>query len=139
MLITEIEFTDLEKQIPEGGKSGIEHLATDPNRIYVLAITREGCPACQKQKPKLNELAKSLSAKHGKSLVFMRIHIKEPQGNVAESLRAKDLFSHYFYPTNLILYRTGDRGVIELYRNVSPSMSELKRNIEVALKILVSP
>jgi hypothetical protein len=28
-----------------------------------------------------------------------------------------------------------DRGAIELYRNVSPEMDELEKNIEVAIKI----
>jgi hypothetical protein len=44
------------------------------------------------------------------------------------------MFGHYFYPTNLILLRTRDRGAIEYYRNVSPHMSELRRNIEVAVE-----
>lgn len=50
-------------------------------------------------------------------------------------MRCKEVFGHYFYPTNLILLRTKDRGVVEFYRNVSPRMSELKRGIQTALDI----
>jgi hypothetical protein len=44
------------------------------------------------------------------------------------------VFGHYFYPTALILLRTRDRGAIEYYRNASPQMDELRKNIEAALK-----
>jgi thiol-disulfide isomerase/thioredoxin len=139
MPVTLIEFTDLEKEISKTGKSAIDYLATELGKIYVVAITREGCPSCEKQKPKLNELEKNLAGKHRGKISFVRIHIKQPSGDIAESLRAKDSFSHYFYPTNLILLRTKDRGAVELYRNVDPRMSEYKRNIEVALKIAACP
>jgi hypothetical protein len=35
----------------------------------------------------------------------------------------------------MILLRTVDRGAIEYYKNSSPSMGELKKNIAVAAKI----
>jgi hypothetical protein len=44
------------------------------------------------------------------------------------------MFGHYFYPTNLILLRTKDRGAIEYYRNASPDMRELGKNIEAAVE-----
>ena len=138
MPVLQVEFTELEKEISRTRGKAIDLLAKDPGKIYVVAITRDGCPACAKQKPKLNELANSLSGKHGDKLSFIRIHISQPEGDTAESLRAKAVFNHYFYPTNLILWRSQDRGGTELYRNVSPRMSELKRNIEVALEILSS-
>ena len=47
----------------------------------------------------------------------------------------EDLLGHYFYPTNLILIKTQDRGAIEYYRNVSPEMEELERIIERTLEI----
>ncbi|MCK4223102.1 hypothetical protein KAX01_02300 [Candidatus Bathyarchaeota archaeon] len=45
------------------------------------------------------------------------------------------MLGHYFYPTNLILIKTQDRGAIEYYRNVSPEMEELERIIERTLEI----
>jgi len=135
MPIKTIQFTGLEKEFLKTGKSVLDHLATDFGKVYVLAVTRDGCPACEKQKPKLSELATALAKKHGNNVVFIRVHVRYLKGFEAESLRCKDVFRHYFYPTNLILFRTRDRGAIEYYRNVSPDMDELRKNIETAVEI----
>ena len=135
MLINTREFTQLEKEISDTGKCHLDCLAPNIGRVYIVAITRDGCPACEKQKPKLNKLAKGTAEKYGDRVVFTRVHVRQPSGSREESLRSKDALDHYFYPTNLILLRTVDREAIEFYRNVSPEMDELEKNIEVALKI----
>lgn len=135
MLINTIEFTKLEKKISDTGKCHLDYLAPDIGRVYVVAVTRDGCPACEKQKPKLNKLAKDTAEKYGDRVVFTRVHVRQPSGSQEESLRSKGVLDHYFYPTNLVLLRTVDRGAIEFYRNVSPEMDELEKNIEIALKI----
>lgn len=138
MSISQMEFADLERQVFKLGKSVLNCLAPDFGKAYVVAITRDGCPACEKQKPELNGLAESVVRKHGgKVVVFIRLHVKQSSGDVAESLRAKDAFGHYFYPTNMILIRTRDRGAVELYRNASPEMDELERNVESALETAI--
>jgi len=68
----------------------------------------------------MNELAQTIEEKHGDKVVFTRIHVRQPSGSQEESLRSKDVLGHYFYPTNLILLRTADRGAIEFYKNASP-------------------
>jgi thiol-disulfide isomerase/thioredoxin len=133
MQIENMEFTKLERELSDTGKSFLDYLAPDVGRVSVVAITREGCPACQKQKAKLDKLASILKQKHRNRLVFIRIHVKRPPTSEEESLRSKHLLGHYFYPTNLILIRTKDRGAIEYYKNVSPNMSEIKKNIEKAI------
>jgi len=130
MTIKVIEFTTLEKT----GKPMLNSLAPKMGMVYVVAITRDGCPACKRQKPKLDKLAAALAEKHGSRVVFTRIHVNYSSESQAESLRSKDLLRHYFYPTNLILIRSKDKGAIEYYRNASPDMSELKRNIEKAVE-----
>jgi thiol-disulfide isomerase/thioredoxin len=126
-----IEFTKLEK----AGESPPDFLAPKIGTVYVVAITRDGCPACKRQKPKLDGLATSLEAKHGDRVVFTRIHVNYSPDSQQESLRSKDLLRHYFYPTNLILIRSKDRGAIEYYRNASPDMRELLKNIEKAAEV----
>ena len=138
MLINEIGFTELEKAISETGKSLLDYLAPAIGKVYVVAITRNECSACEKQKPNLNGLAKNMVEKHGSKVGFARIHVNRPPESEEESLRSKDVFGHYFYPTNLILLRTVDRGAIELYRSVSPGMDELKKNVEIAVKIAIA-
>lgn len=134
MKIDKIEFTTLEEELSKTGKPLLDYLAPEIGKAYVVAITRERCPACHKQKPKLDRLAATMKQKHRDKLVFIRIHVKRPPTSEEESLRSKNTFGHYFYPTNLILIRTKDRGAIEYYRNVLPVMSELGRNIETAVE-----
>ena len=135
MKASRIEFDKLEKEISETGKSHLDYLAPDTGKVYVVAITRDGCPACERQKPKLQELTKTVEEKHGDKVVFIRIHVRQPLESQEESLRSKDVLGHYFYPANLILLRTADRGAIEFYKNASPEMDELEKNIEVAVGI----
>lgn len=130
-----IEFSKLEKELAKTRRTLLDYLAPKMGRVYVVAITRDGCPACERQKPKLSKLAAFMAEKHGNKVVFTRTHIQYSPGSVKESVRSKEVFGHYFYPTNLILIRTKDQGAIEYYRNAAPSMSELKKNIETALEV----
>jgi len=131
MPTTAIEFTELEK----AGEPPLDFLAPQIGTVYVVAITRDGCPACKRQKPKLDRLAASLGSKHGDKVLFTRIHVNYSPDSQEESLRSKDLLRHYFYPTNLILIRSKDRGAIEYYRNAGPDMRELRKNIEKAVEV----
>lgn len=135
MTIKVVEFGELENDISRTSGKPWDLLAPIIGKTYVAAITRDGCSACEKQKPKLDELAKSIATKHGEKVVFTRIHVKFASDSQEESLRSKEILGHYFYPTNLILLRTIDRGVFEYYRNVSPDMKELERNIEHAIEV----
>jgi hypothetical protein len=135
MVIGKVEFAELEKEISKTGKPVLDFLAPKVGKAYVIAITRDGCSACEKQKPKLGRLASTLRQEHGNNVVFTRIHIKYAPRSEEESKRSKSVLGHYFYPTNLILFRTPDRGTIEYYKNSSPTMNELKKNIEIAMEI----
>lgn len=126
-----VEFSELEKS----GKAPLDFLAPKIGKVYVVAITRDGCPACKKQKPKLDRLEETLAKKHGNRVIFMRVHINYTPDSQEESLRSKDLLRHYFYPTNIVLIRSRDRGAIEFYRNTSPDMRELKKNVERAVEV----
>jgi hypothetical protein len=138
MGINKMEFVDLEKTVSETGKPFRELLAPELGKAYVIAISRDNCPSCVKQKPKLDNLARTMLSKHRNNVVFTRIHINRPPDSEEESIRSKSLLEHYFYPTNLILIRTKDKGAVECYRNIEPKMSELKQNIEILIKLAVS-
>jgi thiol-disulfide isomerase/thioredoxin len=135
IMLIKKDFTQLEEEIVKTGKTLLDYLAPEIGKAYIVAITREGCISCDKQKPKLLELEKTMTGKYADRVIFTQIYVRQSQGLQQESLRSKDTFNHYFYPTNLILLRTADRGVIEYYRCVSPEISELKRNIENAARI----
>ena len=134
MQIENVEFAELERKLSKKGVSALNYLAADTGKVYVVAITREGCPACQKQKPRLDKLAASFKENDKDKIGFIRIHVKRPPTSEEESLRSKSVFGHYFYPTNLILLRTKDRGAFEYYRGVSPTMSDFGRNIKHAVE-----
>lgn len=135
MPFSKIEFVNLENEISKTEQRVLDFLAPDIGKVYVVAITRDGCSACERQKPMFTELATSVEEKFGDRVIFTRLHVTRPVDSEEESLRSKDLLGHYFYPTNLVLLRTRDRGAIEYYRNVSPEMQELEGIIETALEI----
>ena len=135
MTVNEIEFSELEKVIMKTNVSALGWLASEVGKVYVVSITREACPSCKEQKPRMEELAKTVLGKHGSKIVFSRIHVRHSPENHEESLRSKDVLGHYFYPTNMILLRTRDRGAIQYYWNVEPEMDELEKNINLAFEI----
>jgi thiol-disulfide isomerase/thioredoxin len=132
MTINAVEFTEFEKKLQKTRATVLNLLAPELGKAYVIAISRDGCPNCEEQKPKLDKLATEVARKHGNKVVFTRIHIKYSPESKEESLRAKDVFHHYFYPTNFILIRSRDLGAFELYRNAGPTMTELAKNIDAA-------
>jgi thiol-disulfide isomerase/thioredoxin len=134
MSVATLEFVQLEQKLRKTKTEHLDFLAPELGKAYVVAISRDGCPNCEEQKPKLDKLATEMAQKHGDKVVFTRVHVKYAQNSKEESARAKDLFHHYFYPTNLILIRSRDRGVFELYRNAGPEMIELEKNIESAVE-----
>ena len=134
MPVDTLEFVQLEQKLRRTKTSSTDFLAPELGKAYVIAICRDGCPNCEDQKPKLDKLAAEMTQKHKNMVVFRRIHVKYAQDSKEESSRAKDVFHHYFYPTNLILIRSRDRGGFELYRNAGPEMIELEKNIESAIE-----
>ncbi len=134
MSIATLEFVELEEKLRNTKKSYLDALAPDLGKAYIIAICRDGCPNCDEQKPKLDKLATKMVQKHVGKVVFARVHVKYAPNSAKESMRAKDVFRHYFYPTNLILIRSRDRGVFEYYRNAGPEMAELEKNIESAIE-----
>lgn len=134
MTINTVEFTQFEKKLCRTNKTPLNLLAPVLGKAYVIAITRDGCPNCEEQKSKLDKLAAKLVQEHGEKLVFTRIHVKYAPEAKEESLRAKDVFHHYFYPTNLVIVKSRDKGAFELYRNAGPPMTELEKNINAAVE-----
>ena len=135
MPISRVKFTELEEEAKSTAKPVLDLLAPMMGKAYVVAITRDGCPSCEKQKLPLSKLVRMMIQRHGNVLAFTRIHVKYAPKSQEESRRSKTLLGHYFYPTTLILLRTRDRGAIEYYRAVSPTMRELKKNTETAVEI----
>ena len=135
MSVETIEFADLEKALSRKHVSFRDFFASEVGKVYVVCISRDGCPVCVKQKPKVDRLAKVLAGKYGGKVVFARVHVKYSPERNQESLRSKDVLGHYFYPTNLVLVRSRDKGAFEYYRAASSRISELARNVAHAVEV----
>jgi len=135
MSVETIEFADLEKALSRKHVSFRDFFASEVGKVYVVCISRDGCPVCVKQKLKVDKLAKTMVEKFGDRVVFIRVHVKYSPEQNQESLRSKDVLGHYFYPTNLVLVRSRDKGAFEYYRAASPRISELARNIAHAVEV----
>ncbi len=137
MPVKNVEFVDVEKGV-SSKRSFRDVLAPEMGKAYVIVITRDGCPACQRHKPRFQKLASTLSRKCGDKVVFTDVHVKRPAKSDAESQRSKTVMDHYFYPTDLVLLRTKDKGSIEFFRAVSARMDELARYVENAVTTAVA-
>jgi thiol-disulfide isomerase/thioredoxin len=135
MSVETIEFVDLEKALSRKHVSFRDFFASEVGKVYVVCISRDGCPVCVKQKLKVDRLAKALAGKYGGKVVFARVHVKYSPERNQESLRSKDVLGHYFYPTNLVLVRSRDKGAFEYYRAASSRISELSRNVAHAVEV----
>lgn len=135
MSVETIEFVDLEKALSRKHVSFRDYFASEVGKVYVVCISRDGCPVCVKQKLKVDRLAKALAGKYGGKVVFARVHVKYSPERNQESLRSKDVLGHYFYPTNLVLVRSRDKGAFEYYRAASSRVSELARNVAHAVEV----
>ena len=135
MPVETIEFTELERILLTKHVTFRDYLAPKIGRVYVVSITRDGCPVCVRQKPKMDKLANTMTEKHGNRVIFMWVHVKYSPERNEESLRSKDVLGHYFYPTNFVLVRSRDKGAFEYYRAASPRVSELARNIAHAVEV----
>jgi len=137
MSVSKVEFVDVEKKV-SAKRSFRDVLAPETGKAYAVVISRDGCPACKRHKPRFVKLAETLTKKCGSSVVFVEVHVKKPADSDAESQRSNSLMGHYFYPTDLVLIRTKDRGAVEFFRAVSPRMDELRRYVENALASAVA-
>jgi hypothetical protein len=135
MPVNTIEFFDLEKRLSQTGETPQNVLAPDLGVVYVIAITRDGCSACERQKPQLVDLARCMEENFKDEVDFSWVHVSRPANSDDESLRSKVVLSHYFYPTNLVLLKTRDKGAFEYYRCVSPEMGELEKIIHRAIEV----
>lgn len=133
-----IKFVEFEKRLARSGKTFLDLLGPAVGKASVVSITRDDCPACERQKPRFERLAEKVASDYGDKVAFFRVHVEQPPGDVSESLRAKDVFRHYFYPTCMVLVRTRDRGAVELHKTVSSNMNQLKSIIRKAVDIAVA-
>ena len=123
----------------------LRHLSKSPNgavstivsefgKVYVTAITRDGCSGCEEQKPLFEQLAQRMDVAHGVKVAFSNIHVQHVAGDLEQSEDAKRTFGHGSYPTYMVHVKS-KYGPLEHYRAAYPSMGELEKQIVAALEL----
>ncbi len=136
MTIKTIHYTQLEKRLRKTNKSLVEYLAPKSGKIYVINITRQNCPSCEKQKPKLEKLAATLTEQYSNKIIFTNIHVNYTKNDPHESNRSKTILGHDFYPTTFIFINNRAHGTINTYKNIEPTTTELRNNIKKNLTLI---
>ena len=97
MPVSVIEFGELRNQLEMTRSSLLDYMSPEMGRVYVVAVTRDLCSACERQKPQLNELAEKTAKKHNGKVIFTRIHVRYHENSKEESRLGKDILGHCFY------------------------------------------
>jgi len=137
MAVKLLNFSKLKKALEEKKIGFADFFVETLGKAYVIAITREKCSGCEKQKPLFEKLSNKMKRKHGSRVEFVRVHAQYNQQNREETIRCLDTFQTVAFPTYVILVRTHQGKNREIYRAIEPPMSEIERNIKTAVELAV--
>lgn len=112
----------------------VETLVRKLGVVYVTAITRDGCSGCEEQKPLFRALAAKIASELSSKVHFADVHVRQIDGDRAESWESKRLFRHAAYPTYLVHVKS-KTGPLEIYRAIYPSMDELEKQVRESLEL----
>lgn len=112
----------------------VEVLVSELGVVYVTAITRDGCSGCVEQKPLFGALAEKMGSELSSKVSFADVHVRQVDGDRAESWESKKLFRHAAYPTYLVHVKS-KAGPLEIYRAIYPSMDELEKQVRESLEL----
>jgi thiol-disulfide isomerase/thioredoxin len=104
--------------------------------VYIIMVTRDGCPSCQEQKPPFERLSNRIKKKHTDQTEFLRVHVSYSQERKDEAKQSLDAFQAFGFPTYIVAIRDSEGNARETYRSLDASISEIERNIEMGLTVL---
>jgi len=137
MAVKFLNFSELKKTL---GKKNIEFVDYFVKRFgiaYVVAVTREKCSGCEKQKALFEKLSDKMKSKHGSRVEFFRVHAYYSQEKKEETMQCLDTFHTVAFPTYIICVRNHQEKNRETYRAIEPPMSEIERNIKTSVELAV--
>lgn len=137
MAVKLFDFSQLKKTLDEKNIEFADFLVKKFGVAYVVAVTREKCSGCEKQKPLFEKLSEKMKSKHGNRVEFVRIHARFNPGKKEEAMQCLDAFSTVAFPTYIICVRNHLGKNREIYRALEPPMSEIERNIKTAVELAV--
>jgi thiol-disulfide isomerase/thioredoxin len=140
MTVKFLDFSELIKALDDKDPEFTDLFTEKFGVAYVVAVTREKCSGCEKQKPLFERLSEKMKNKHGSRVEFVRVHAhysKESKESREETTRCLDIFQTVAFPTYLICVRDYQGKSRETYRALEPPMSEIERNIKTAVELAV--
>jgi len=135
MAVKLLDFFKLRKTFNAKNMEFSDFIVKNFGVAYVVAVTREKCSGCERQRPLFEKLSDKMKGKYGSRVGFFRVHARYSPENKEETLQCLDTFRTVAFPTYLIYVRDHQRKNRETYRALEPPMSEIERNIKTAVEL----
>jgi thiol-disulfide isomerase/thioredoxin len=130
-----LNFSELKKKLDASGSEPLDLIVKKVGITYVVAVTREKCPGCEKQKPLFEKLLNKMKEKYGNQVEFFRVHSAYSQEQKEEAKQCLDAFHTVAFPTYIVSVKDGEGNNRETYRSIEPFISEIERNIKTGMQI----
>jgi len=137
MTVKLLKFSQVKKALSEENIEFLDFFVKKFGIAYVIAVTREKCSGCEKQKPLFEKLSDKMKSKHGRRVEFFRVHAHFSQESIEETMQCLDTFRTVAFPTYIICVRNHQGKNRETYRAIEPPMSDIERNIKTSVELAV--
>ena len=128
-------FSEFKKIMEKAGHEPLDILVKNTGIVYVVAVTREKCPGCEKQKPLFEKLSDRLSEKYPDQIRFFTVQSAFSREHTEEAKQCAIAFQTVAFPTYVIAIKDSDGKTRETYRAIEPPMSEIERNVRTSSQI----
>lgn len=135
MTVTVLNFADLKKTLDKKNGDPLNTLVKKVGTVYVVAVTREKCPGCEKQEPLFEKLESRMKKKYPRQTEFFRVHAFFSQEQREEAKQCLTAFRTVAFPTYIIGIKDDVGNCRETYRSIEPPMREIERNIEISVEL----
>lgn len=135
MPVKVLKFLEFKKALDASGSEPLGIIVKKVGIAYVVSVTRDKCPGCEKQKPLFLKLSNKMKKKYAGKVEFFRVHSRYSQKRTDEAKRCLNAFHTVAFPTYNIGIKDSEGKNRETYRSLAPPMSEIERNIKTAVEI----
>lgn len=135
MPVKMLGFSGFLKVLTEKNLDFLDFFVKKYGVAYVVAITREKCSSCERQKGLFEKMYDKMKDKYGAQVEFLRVHAYYSPTSKEETLHCLDTFRTVAFPTCVICLRDHRGNNRETYRAIEPSMKEIEKNIESGIEL----
>lgn len=135
MPVKVLSFSELKKTLDENDAEPLDILVKKVGTVYVVAVTREKCSGCEKQKPLFEKLANRMKEKYARQTEFFRVHSFFSEEQTEEAKQCLAAFHTVAFPTYVVGIKDDEGNRRETYRSIEPPMREIERNIQIGVEI----